>query len=58
MTTADPPEARPNPKGALDAFREDRTYLGADHRRNERRTWIVTGICAVTLAGWRSGRWR
>lgn len=38
---------RPEP---LDAFREDRTYLGADHRRNERRTWIVTGICAATLA--------
>ena len=37
---------RPEP---LDAFREDRTYLGADHRRNERRTWIVTGICVATL---------
>lgn len=34
----------------LDAFRADRVYLGADHRRNERRTWIVTGICAATLA--------
>lgn len=34
----------------LDAFRGDRTYLGADHRRNERRTWIVTAICAATLA--------
>jgi cation diffusion facilitator family transporter len=34
---------------ALDAFRADRTYLGADHRRNERRTWIVTAICAATL---------
>lgn len=45
MTTADrPSDARP-----LDAFREDRTYLGADHRRNERRTWIVTFICAATL---------
>jgi len=42
MTTADRPEP-------LDAFRGDRTYLGADHRRNERRTWIVTGICAATL---------
>jgi cation diffusion facilitator family transporter len=42
MTAADRPE--------LDAFREDRTYLGADHRRNERRTWIVTVICAATLA--------
>jgi cation diffusion facilitator family transporter len=39
---ADPPEA-------LDAFRADRVYLGADHRRNERRTWIVTVICAATL---------
>jgi cation diffusion facilitator family transporter len=35
---------------ALDAFRADRVYLGADHRRNERRTWIVTAICALTLA--------
>lgn len=42
MTVADPPKT-------LDAFREDRTYLGADHRRNERRTWIVTVICAATL---------
>ena len=55
MTTAEPPEARPIPKGALDAFREDRTYLGADHRRNEQRTWIVTGICAVTLVAMVAG---
>jgi cation diffusion facilitator family transporter len=33
----------------IDAFRGDTTYLGADHRRNERRTWIVTGICLATL---------
>jgi cation diffusion facilitator family transporter len=33
----------------LDGFRADRAYLGADHSRNERRTWIVTGVCAVTL---------
>ncbi len=39
----------PDALGA-DAFRGDRIYLGADHRRNERRTWIVTGICAATLA--------
>lgn len=44
MTTAERPDQ-------LDAFRDDRTYLGADHRRNERRTWLVTGICAVTLVG-------
>jgi|SRR5579859_292434 len=33
-----------------DAYRRDRAYLGADHVRNERRTWIVTAICVVTLA--------
>jgi cation diffusion facilitator family transporter len=40
------PTSDPTP---LDAFREDRTYLGADHRRNERRTWLVTAICVGTL---------
>lgn len=48
MTTAERPDQ-------LDAFRGDRTYLGADHRRNERRTWLVTGICAVTLVGLLAG---
>ncbi len=42
---------RPETPEALDAFRENRTYLGADHRRNERRTWIVAAICTATLAG-------
>jgi len=46
MTTADRPRPDLRP---LDSFREDRTYLGADHRRNERRTWMVTAICAATL---------
>jgi len=42
--------AAPSPaRETLDAFRADRTYLGADHQRNERRTWIVTAICAATL---------
>ncbi|MCR5877834.1 CDF family Co(II)/Ni(II) efflux transporter DmeF [Phenylobacterium sp. J367] len=50
MTTADPsPTSASRQMGALDAFRDDRTYLGADHARNERRTWLVTAICAVTL---------
>ncbi len=45
MTVADPA-----PRAAeLDGFQKDRTYLGADHRRNERRTWLVTGNCAVML---------
>jgi len=34
---------------APDAYRRDLGYLGADHARNERRTWIVTAICAATL---------
>ncbi|MFI4966670.1 MAG: cation diffusion facilitator family transporter [Caulobacterales bacterium] len=40
---------------ALDGFRADRAYLGADHRRNERRTWIVAAICAVTLVAQMAG---
>ncbi len=32
-----------------DAHRQDCAYLGPDHRRNERRTWIVTAICSATL---------
>ena len=49
MTDIDLPEtAAP---ASLDAFRQNRVYLGADHRRNERRTWIVTGICTLTLIG-------
>lgn len=43
--TAAAPETEP-----MDAFRGDRVYLGADHARNERRTWIVAAICLVTLA--------
>ena len=50
MTAADPTPARAIPPGGLDAAAGARGYLGADHRRNERRTWIVTGICAVSLA--------
>jgi cation diffusion facilitator family transporter len=45
----------------LDSYRADPSYLGggaylgADHARNERRTWIVAGICAVTLAAQLAG---
>ncbi len=34
----------------LDTYRGDRAYLGADHERNERRTWLVVAICLVTMA--------
>lgn len=55
MTAADPPRAN----DALDGYRGDRAYLGgflgADHARNERRTWIVAGICLLTLAAQLTG---
>lgn len=41
--------ASPPPPDGLDAFRGDRIYLGADHARNERRTRLVAGICALSL---------
>jgi cation diffusion facilitator family transporter len=40
---------------SLDGFREEPGYLGADHARNERRTWIVTAICALTLVAQLAG---
>ena len=45
MTTIDPTCSH----SMLDGFRAERVYLGADHRRNERRTWIVAAICGMTL---------
>lgn len=49
MTAADPLRAPEAP----DAYRSDAAYLGgflgADHARNERRTWIVAAICMATL---------
>lgn len=47
--TASAPE-RQEAQQPMDAFRGDRVYLGADHVRNERRTWIVAGVCVLTLA--------
>jgi Co/Zn/Cd efflux system component len=43
-------EPAPSPAAPLDEFRSDRVYLGADHARNERRTWIVAVICLAALA--------
>lgn len=48
--TASAPDTEP-----MDAFRGDRVYLGADHARNERRTWIVATICLITLGVQLSG---
>jgi cation diffusion facilitator family transporter len=55
MTAADPSRAA----DMLDGYRRDRAYLGgflgADHARNERRTWIVAGVCLVMLAAQLAG---
>jgi len=55
MSAADPIRQAP----ALDGYRRDESYLGgflgADHARNERRTWIVAAICAVTLVAQLAG---
>jgi cation diffusion facilitator family transporter len=53
MSSADRPKDLPS--GALDAYRQDRAYLGADHARNERRTWIVAAICVGALIAQVSG---
>jgi cation diffusion facilitator family transporter len=34
----------------VDTFRHDHVFLGASHRRNERKTWIVIGVCATMMA--------
>ena len=49
------PTATARPDDAFDAFRQDRVYLGADHRRNERRTWIVAAITVLALAAQLAG---
>lgn len=34
---------------ALDAYRHDHLFLGDDHARNERKTWIVIAICGAMM---------
>lgn len=54
MTATDPAQLDNQPQ-PLDTFRQDRIYLGANHRRNEQRTWIVTAICAAALVAQLAG---
>jgi len=54
MAIADPGNLRDaSGRDALDTYRSETSYLGGylgvDHARNERRTWIVAAICAVML---------
>jgi len=34
----------------LEGFRHEHVFLGASHARNERKTWIVIGICGTMMA--------
>ncbi len=36
---------------SVDPWRHDHVFLGADHDRNERRTWIVIGLTAAMMVG-------
>lgn len=37
--------------GSIDSWRHGHVFLGADHARNERRTWIVIGLTGVMMIG-------
>src|SRR6266851_4654745 len=34
---------------SLDPFQHEHVFLGADHARNERRTWAVIVLCGVMM---------
>jgi cation diffusion facilitator family transporter len=34
----------------IDDFRHEHVFLGAAHERNERRTWLVIGLCGAMMA--------
>lgn len=55
MTAADPARPPDALAAGYGAGAVARGFLGADHRRNERRAWIVAGICAVTFAAQLAG---
>lgn len=40
---------RPSSRSDASAAEAPSGFLGADHDRNERRTWIVAGVCAASL---------
>jgi cation diffusion facilitator family transporter len=34
---------------SIDEWRHEHVFLGADHERNERRSWAVVGLCAAMM---------
>jgi cation diffusion facilitator family transporter len=49
------PRKYPMHNESIEAFRHDHVFLGADHARNERRTWAVIGLCGLMMAAEISG---
>ena len=35
---------------SIDIYRHEHIFLGADHARNERKTWMVIGLCGAMMA--------
>jgi hypothetical protein len=34
---------------SMDDFRHEHLFLGVDHARNERKTWIVIALCGAMM---------
>ena len=46
-----PPQDQPMHSHSLDPWTHDHVFLGPKHDRNERRTWFVVALTAVTMVG-------
>jgi cation diffusion facilitator family transporter len=42
---------------SIDAWRHEHVFLGAGHRRNERRSWAVVALCTAMMAAEIVGGW-
>ena len=42
---------------SIDPWRHDHVFLGADHARNERRSWAVVAVCGAMMAAEIAGGW-
>ncbi|HEV2334264.1 MAG TPA: CDF family Co(II)/Ni(II) efflux transporter DmeF [Stellaceae bacterium] len=42
---------------SIDSWRHEHVFLGADHRRNERRSWAVVLLCGTMMAAEIVGGW-
>ncbi len=45
----DPSTADPMHSHSLETFRHSHDFLGADHARNERRSWMVIALCGAMM---------